>query len=281
MLRILALVAVLLSPPAWATTEGSLRPAETGLEKLPKGVVILEQPLDDEQRPVASARWSARTVVIILLALAGSSMAFSLALLRHSGRRRQALTDAAEPQPPWQPQAVLSSSHDRPRPWIRFWARLLDIADFSLFVALGLHLAKSMVALPGVGARSAVAGLVLLLAWVMFEAVLLATWGTTPGKWLLKISIERRDGAALDFASALRRSFAVWLKGLGCGLPVISLFTLVIAWQRLREKAETSWDRDGGFVIGHEDIGILRGLAAMMAFASIAAVWLTLERDLS
>ncbi|HJM50598.1 MAG TPA: RDD family protein [Alphaproteobacteria bacterium] len=53
--------------------------------------------------------------------------------------------------------------------------------------------------------------------------LLLAAWGTTPGKWLLNMAVERQDGTAIDFGSALRRSFAVWLRGLGGGLPVVSL----------------------------------------------------------
>ena len=167
-----------------------------------------------------------------------------LAILWLSRRRQPAAGQIQQPAPLL---SVATLSYDQPRPWVRFWARLLDIADFSLFVALGLHVAKPLVALPGVAERSAITGLMLLLAWVLFEAMLLVTWGTTPGKWLLRIKIERRDGATVDFSDALRRSFAVWLRGLGCGLPLISLFTMVIAWDRLRENGQTSWDRDGGF----------------------------------
>ncbi len=111
--------------------------------------------------------------------------------------------------------------------------------------------------------------------------LLLAAWGTTPGKWLLNMAVERQDGTAIDFGSALRRSFAVWLRGLGGGLPVVSLIAMVLAWNRLRDDGQTSWDRDGGFVVRHGEVGFWRGLAAVGAFLAIAAVWLALERALT
>ncbi len=216
--------------------------------------------------------------IAVWLAAAGASIALGLAILWLSRRRQPAAGQIQQPAPLL---SVATLSYDQPRPWVRFWARLLDIADFSLFVALGLHVAKPLVALPGVAERSAITGLMLLLAWVLFEAMLLVTWGTTPGKWLLRIKIERRDGATVDFSDALRRSFAVWLRGLGCGLPLISLFTMVIAWDRLRENGQTSWDRDGGFVVSHDDIGVLRSIAATIAFLGISGVWLALDGALT
>ena len=99
---------------------------------------------------------------------------------------------------------------------------------------------------------------------------------------VVNMAVERQDGTAIDFGSALRRSFAVWLRGaLGGGLPVVSLIAMVLAWNRLRDDGQTSWDRDGGFVVRHGEVGFWRGLAAVGAFLAIAAVWLALERALT
>ncbi len=87
---------------------------------------------------------------------------------------------------------------------------------------------------------------------------------------VVNMAVERQDGTAIDFGSALRRSFAVWLRGLGGGLPVVSLIAMVLAW-----------NRDGGFVVRHGEVGFWRGLAAVGAFLAIAAVWLALERALT
>jgi hypothetical protein len=56
---------------------------------------------------------------------------------------------------------------------------------------------------------------------------------------------------------------------------------MVLAWNRLRDDGQTSWDRDGGFVVRHGEVGFWRGLAAVGAFLAIAAVWLALERALT
>ncbi len=69
---------------------------------------------------------------------------------------------------------------------------------------------------------------------------------------VVNMAVERQDGTAIDFSSALRRSFAVWLRGaLGGGLPVVSLIAMVLAW-----------NRDGGFVVRHGEVGFWRSLAA-------------------
>ncbi len=56
---------------------------------------------------------------------------------------------------------------------------------------------------------------------------------------------------------------------------------MVIAWDRLRENGQTSWDRDGGFVVSHDDIGVLRSIAATIAFLGISGVWLALDGALT
>jgi len=98
---------------------------------------------------------------------------------------------------------------------------------------------------------------------------LLSTWGTTPGKWLFRIKLRDKTGKKLNLYSALGRSFAVWLKGYGLGIPIISFFTLLMARSRLKKIGITTWDEAGGFVVTHCKIGGLRSVIVVLFFAGV------------
>ena len=57
---------------------------------------------------------------------------------------------------------------------------------------------------------------------------------------------------------ALRRSVNVWVRGLGLGIPIVSLFTLITAHERLTDEGMTSWDEKGDFRILHRRVGVGR-----------------------
>jgi uncharacterized RDD family membrane protein YckC len=128
---------------------------------------------------------------------------------------------------------------------------------------------------PGVGVGS-VLGVLIVLGWVVVEAALMSTIGATPGKALLRVRVRRADGRGLDFERALTRAVEVWLKGLGMGLPVVSLITVAIAYRRLRREGVTAWDEAGDIVVSHETIGRTRiALLVLGAVVAIAAIGAT------
>ena len=146
-------------------------------------------------------------------------------------------------------------------PWIRYWARYIDIVAFSL--VFGIFLA---IFVPSVLESSNIFLTILILfVWIFAESSLLSSWGTTPGKWLLRINLVGPSGKP-DFSAALNRSFAVWLKGLGFGIPIVSLFTLISSYNHLTKEGTTPWDKDGHFTVTHGKIGVIRIIAAIIVF---------------
>jgi len=145
------------------------------------------------------------------------------------------------------------------RPWIRYWARYIDIFVFSLF--FGIFLA---IFIPSaLGLSEIFLTVLILFIWVFAESALLSSWGTTPGKWLLKITVKGQN-EKIDFSSALNRSFAVWLKGLGLGIPIVSIFTLISSYNHLTKEGATIWDEDGHFTVTHKKIGAVRIIVAIV-----------------
>lgn len=153
-----------------------------------------------------------------------------------------------------------------PHPWRRYFARMTDVMIFGMALGLAIGVAETDIS----AVSDVVLGLIVAFVWVFVEAVLLATWGTTPGKWMLSTTLRTTAGDKLGFPAALGRSLTVWIKGIGLGVPIVTLFTGVQAYKRLTEDGETSWDREGGFRVGHTPL-TAGGLGAL---ALVTAAWM-------
>ncbi|MCX7711764.1 MAG: RDD family protein [Clostridia bacterium] len=152
------------------------------------------------------------------------------------------------------------------RPWVRYWARNLD----NIFVALTLLTVVSLAEPAFIMKNETIISFVLVFLWAFVEAALLATWGWTPGKWILKVKVRNADGSKLSYQQALQRSLAVWFKGLGAGL--ITPITASFAYMRLVRQGITSWDKEAECTVSHETIGWVRIGMTVMAFLSFSAL---------
>lgn len=150
------------------------------------------------------------------------------------------------------------------RPWVRYWARLTDYYLFAL--VSGVILA---VIAPSVDIPELLLSVLIFFFWVFAEASLLSTWGTTPGKWLLRTKVRNSMGQKLTFSTALLRSFSVWWRGVGAGIPIVTFITLIISHGKLKKDGHTPWDREGGFSISHERIGIIRVTVTILLFIGL------------
>jgi len=150
---------------------------------------------------------------------------------------------------PWRRQAPAPAqvTLQPGRPWIRWLARLLDGGFFLLAIEV----------IEGLTGRSA--ALVVAVLSIPFEAFLLATWGYTPGKWLLGVAVRSARGGKLALGEALHRAGAAMIFGMGAGLD-FNVVTGLVAKRRLERTGSTYWDDLGGFRVTHEPIGGLRVL---------------------
>ena len=147
-------------------------------------------------------------------------------------------------------------------PWVRYLARCIDYLLFSLIAGF----VSGIVAPSLLDAPEIFLNMLLLFIWVFVEASLLSTWGTTPGKWLLKTTLRDLAGSKLTFSRALGRSFSVWWRGMGIGFPVVKLITIIVAYEKLTKEGITTWDQEGGFVVSHKKISTLRVIVTILFF---------------
>lgn len=147
-------------------------------------------------------------------------------------------------------------------PWIRFLARFFD---YSLFCLCLLGIKKFYWPLP----QERLIPYEFLL-WVPVEALLLSTWGKTPGKWFLRTTLKAGKRKQMHFKMALKRSFNVWLRGMGMGIMGLSFLCLAVAYHKLKILRITSWDREDHVEVTHYPLGRWRLLVAV--FVALAGL---------
>jgi len=163
-------------------------------------------------------------------------------------------------------------------PWRRFLARTTDLFFFSFFVVVLLAsffgtFFPSMV--PGVVRtirNPLLSGVIVYIFWIPLEALFISRRGATPGKLLFGIRVERGAGGLLSYAEAMQRTFLVWIKGEGLGIPFVTIVTRLLAYRRLVRTGTTLWDADAGTVVRHSEFSTLRTIICAIIITMVFAV---------
>lgn len=168
------------------------------------------------------------------------------------------------------------------RPWVRYWARFIDMFLFAILCGTLFGMAATPDNVIVVAKYAYVFfGFGIYIAWMFIEAIFLSVFKCTPGKWLLGTSVELDDGSTLSYLEALSRSGNVWFRGLAAGVPLIAAATQITGYKTLKKAKQTTWDRDGHFVVVHQRIGPARtwfaivGLVAVFMFGAFSEDKLT------
>jgi serine/threonine protein kinase len=185
---------------------------------------------------------------------------------------------ADQPSNPYQPPAHIENpaapamksfqqyaptiTGDQVRPWVRLWARTIDVFLFAIIAGFIFGIVA-----PGILVMPELAlGIMFTFGYNFVEPAMLSAWGTTPGKALLRVAVRKSDGSKLNYSEGLNRVFKVWLRGMGLGIPIAALFTHLTAYNKLTKSGITSWDQEGGIQVIHQKIGFLRVLATLGIF---------------
>lgn len=155
--------------------------------------------------------------------------------------------------------AAAQANGDRDRgnrdAWARYLARMIDgllvwfvMALLSFLLAVSLEaispdLLEAYFAIHEDRLWQFVAGVpIILLSWLFFDTLALSLFGTTPGKLLMGVKVTGRDGGKPSVFAALWRSLLVQIIGLGARLPLLSIATLLLAYNRAAEGRTMLWD---------------------------------------
>ena len=167
-----------------------------------------------------------------------------------------------------------------PHPWRRYLARTFDMATggVGLLVAAVFGLARyapeTWLAIGPFIDNGISTAILVPLATIPESAVLVGLTGGTPGKWLFGVRVLGADGRPVGLAVAIRRELLVWYRGLGLGLPVVSIVTALKAKGTLEETGRTSWDRTLALAVCQRPDGPRQVASFALGTALLAAlVW--------
>ncbi|MEO8302807.1 MAG: DnaJ domain-containing protein [Betaproteobacteria bacterium] len=170
-----------------------------------------------------------------------------------------------------------------PRPWNRLGARLFDYSIWGIVLALLLSELRGAGLVPdGVAfwlGHPFVAPVLITGTWIVVETLLMASLGTTPGKWLfgcyLQFSISdayaKREMRS-QLLRAFRRALRVWWEGMGCGFPLLAPILIAIAYERVVQNQETDWDFAQDCLATYAPPGVLNAITGVCGLA--AMLWL-------
>lgn len=129
-------------------------------------------------------------------------------------------------------------------PWVRYAARLTDMMLFAVVLDFipSWNEWTFRILRSDENTVRVLGGMITGLAWLPVEAWFLAFISMTPGKWLYRLEVRGADNPRLGILIAFKRSFLVFVSGLGFGIRPISLVLMFICWRRLCKGQTMYWD---------------------------------------
>lgn len=165
-----------------------------------------------------------------------------------------------------------------PHPWRRYFARMFDTVTNGALSIFGVALLTAWQSPPAYRDFSSaldnrvVASIVTCLAAIPLNALLIGFTGGTLGKWLFGVRVLSQDRSTIGFGPALAREGAVWLRGMGLGIPIVVLVTCIVAFNHLRRAGTTSWDQKDLFMVVHRPMGVWQVVASIIGIIAFLSI---------
>lgn len=158
-------------------------------------------------------------------------------------------------------------------PWRRFFARRLDLILyifvwnlFWIYVLGNRGTSHEVIAI--------IAGLLLMF---LVEPVLLAVFGTTPGKWILGLYVIELGGAKPDYTVCRQRTMSVMWHGLGLEIPGYSWFRMYKSYKSNVNKEDMAWEYRTDVCCKRDTWGQIFAYTFVCLFVVVALTFVTME----
>lgn len=153
-------------------------------------------------------------------------------------------------------------------PWIRYFARSLDFFIYrTIWMALA-HLCLRY----NVGSNSIENLINIFFAtgiMFMIEPILITVFGTTIGKWIFGLKINKVDGSKLSYSESLKRTFGIFSLGWGYHIPVFNIFRLYKCYEMCKAGEPLPWELDENYTLKDYQVYrvVIAGIVAALLFA--------------
>jgi uncharacterized RDD family membrane protein YckC len=166
-----------------------------------------------------------------------------------------ALNIAADPD---QADVIYIDEVIQASPWSRYWSKMFDVVWTGLVLVI-LWAALLPNYYPTSDTAESLVGLVGVFLGIIGDSLIQGVFGRNLGGMLAGVRIQHSDGSRLSLGEHMARNLSIWLKGLGLGIPIVTLFTVASAYSVVSKGGRTSWDMDAdSWAIRDEGAGIAR-----------------------
>ena len=124
-------------------------------------------------------------------------------------------------------------------PWARYLAKMIDYWLFYWVFVLMIYMFNFQFFSNWDGYHFY---FLVIAIGIIIESILISNFGTTPGKWLLGISIRNYCENKISFWQSLKRGLLVFTVGMGASIPFVNIVTLFVSYSQLKEQGFTYWD---------------------------------------
>jgi uncharacterized RDD family membrane protein YckC len=159
-----------------------------------------------------------------------------------------------------------------PHPWRRYLARMIDhysigLLGYAVLTVPFYAMSSDIHATEAILTNSLVASIAVTLISAPLCALFIGLSGTTPGKWCAGVRVLSRQGGMIGLGAALSRELRIWVSGFGLGLPLVSLITMVISYNTLKQELRMGWDEEVDAVVQYRDAS--PWISARLAVAAV------------
>lgn len=150
--------------------------------------------------------------------------------------------------------------------WLRFGVRWIDYTV--LFIVIRILVVRAG-GFPQFLEGNGITFFIQLYLTIPLEALFISVVGTTPGKWLGRIRVSDLEGGRASYRQALQRTFWVWVKGLGLGIPLVNYVSMWFARKKLIRDGKTWWDETAGTKVEHIEIPLWRYILVLIVAVAL------------
>ena len=151
-----------------------------------------------------------------------------------------------------------------PTPWRRYAARSLDLLVFGyagfaiigfVFYAVAPYTADQFFSLFTTPGGIFLDFIITTLVGCVLSGIIIGLSGSSLGKLLFGIMVVDQNGFKIGASQGIQRDLSVYVRGLGLGIPVVSLITQWMSYSTLKETEATSWDTEKSYAVWHRPSG--------------------------
>lgn len=138
-------------------------------------------------------------------------------------------------------------------PWRRYFARLFDqLIYIVIWMLIGLLLLHKSPGSSSGDAWNSFAGVVSIIMTIFVEPLLLSTWGTTPGKWLLGLYVRSNIGQKLSYGEGIYRTVQALWYAAGFYIPIYNIVRGYKCYYDCTDGKTLEWEWDSELILQDE-----------------------------